>query len=84
MPSQTAWFWLRAQWGEVELGDERRERRAVAVGTAMADGSAHSLPHQQQSRAAAQATYRLLDGGRLPMPPSSNPTCRPPAKPPRR
>jgi hypothetical protein len=61
MPSQTAWFWSRAQWGEVELGDERRERRAVAVGAAFADASARSLPQQQQSRAAAQATYRLMD-----------------------
>jgi hypothetical protein len=62
MPSQAAWCWSRAQWGEVELGDKRREQRAVAVGAAFADASARSLPHQQQSRAAAKATYRLMDG----------------------
>jgi Transposase DNA-binding len=62
MPSQAAWYWSRAQWGEVELGDKRREQRAVAVGAAFTEASARSLPHQQQSRAAAKATYRLMDG----------------------
>jgi hypothetical protein len=61
MPSQAAWYWSRAQWGEVELGDKRREQRAVAVGAACADASARSLPQQLQSGAAAKATYRLMD-----------------------
>jgi Transposase DNA-binding len=61
MATKEAWTWSRAQWGEVDLGDERRERRAVAVGAALADASARSLPQQLQSRAAAKATYRLMD-----------------------
>jgi hypothetical protein len=61
MPSKEAWTWSRAQWGEVELGDERRQRRAVAVGAALAEASARSLPQQLQSRAATKATYRLMD-----------------------
>ena len=61
MPSKEAWTWSRAQWGEVELGDERRQGRAVAVGAALAEASARSIPQQLQSRAAAKATYRLMD-----------------------
>lgn len=61
MPSKEAWTWSRAQGGEVELGDERRERRAVAVGAAFAAASARSFPQQLQSRAATKATYRLMD-----------------------
>lgn len=61
MPSQDAWKWSRAQWGEVELGDKRRQRRAVAVGAALAEACARSLPQQLQGRTATQAAYRLMD-----------------------
>jgi len=61
MPSQAAYAWSQAQWGEVELGDARRQKRAVALGAALADASAGSLPQQVQGRAAAKAAYRLLD-----------------------
>jgi transposase-like protein len=61
MASKEAWGWARAQWGKVDLGDERRQRRAVAVGAALASASARSLPQHLQSRAAAKATYRLMD-----------------------
>ena len=61
MASKAARKWSQAQWGEVELGDKRRQRRAVAVGAALADASERSLPQQLQSRAATKATYRLMD-----------------------
>src|SRR5205085_970661 len=61
MASKEALWWARAQWGEVDLGDSRRQRRAVAIGAALAEASARSLPQQLQSRAAAKATYRLMD-----------------------
>jgi len=61
MPSQAAWKWAQAQWGEVQLGDQRRQRRAVALGAALAEASAPSLPQQLQSRTATQAAYRRMD-----------------------
>lgn len=53
--------WAQAQWGEVRLGDSRRTRRAVAVGTAIAAQSAASLPKQTGTWGNLKAAYRLLN-----------------------
>ena len=53
--------WAQAQWGEAELGDARRTRRAVDIGTAMAAGAGLSLPRQMTSWAELKAAYRLFD-----------------------
>jgi Transposase DNA-binding/Transposase Tn5 dimerisation domain len=56
--------WARAQWGEAELGDQRRTERAVRLGAAMAADPAASLPAQLGgSWAELKAAYRLLDSG---------------------
>ncbi|MDO9714574.1 IS4/Tn5 family transposase DNA-binding protein, partial [Paracraurococcus lichenis] len=53
--------WAERQWGEVDLGDHRRTRRAVTVGAAMAAQPAAGLPGQMGSWAGAKAAYRLLE-----------------------
>lgn len=60
--SQTAAEWALAQWGDVELGDERLDRRAVQIGTAMTANPAQSLPQQMDGdRAALDGAYRLIN-----------------------
>ena len=61
MPTAEVYRWAQAQWGKVALGDERRQRRAVAVGAALAQASARSLPQQMASAAATKAAYRLMN-----------------------
>jgi len=51
--------WAQATFGTVDLGDERRGRRAVHIGQLMAEHPQASLP-QQGSPADLQATYRFL------------------------
>jgi hypothetical protein len=41
--------WASQQWGQVALGDERLNRRAVEVGTHMAANPEACLPNQMQS-----------------------------------
>lgn len=53
--------WAQAQWGEVELGDARRTRRAVDIGAAMAANAGLSLPRQMTNWAELKAAYRLFD-----------------------
>ena len=53
--------WAHAQWGEVELGDARRTRRAVEIGAAMTASAGLSLPRQMASWAELKAAYRLFD-----------------------
>src|SRR5919206_132712 len=53
--------WAQAQWGEAELGDARRTRRAVDIGAAMAAGAGLSLPRQMTSWAELKAAYHLFD-----------------------
>lgn len=52
--------WAQQQWGEAFLGDPRRQRRAVAVGAALASQPGQSLPLQMGSWASLKAAYRLL------------------------
>ena len=52
--------WAERQFGEVELGDARRTRRAVRVAAQMACHPAASLPEQAGDWAATKAGYRLF------------------------
>ncbi|MGQ9687099.1 MAG: IS4 family transposase [Thiobacillaceae bacterium] len=53
--------WAMAQWGRVDLGDARLNRRAVQVGAALAAHPDESLPRQIGSAAALQGAYDLLN-----------------------
>jgi hypothetical protein len=54
--------WAAQQWGAVDLGDKRLERRAVQVGAAMAEQPGQSLPQQMAGeRAALDGAYFLLN-----------------------
>lgn len=53
--------WAMKQWGQVQLGDRRRTRRAVAIGARMAALPEASLPQQMEDPAALKGAYRLLN-----------------------
>ena len=53
--------WAAQQWAHVDLGDQRRTRRAVDIGAKMAAQPEASLPNQMGSRAALRGAYRLLN-----------------------
>lgn len=52
--------WATEQWGRSCLGDERRTRRAVKLGKAIASQPGAGLPAQTHSWADLKAAYRLL------------------------
>lgn len=52
--------WAIEQWGKTQLGDERRTKRAIEVGAAMASNPTASLPNIMQGWNETRATYRLL------------------------
>ena len=49
------------QWGEANLGDARRNARAIRLGVALAGQPQASLPNQTSSWAELKAAYRLLN-----------------------
>ncbi len=53
--------WAKQQWGQVELGDKRRTRRAVKMGEQMTLNPGGSLPEQMGSWANLKAAYLLLN-----------------------
>ena len=53
--------WAAQQWAQVELGDRRLTRRAVAMGMQMAAHAEASLPEQMGSPSALKAAYGLLN-----------------------
>ncbi|HEX8847545.1 MAG TPA: IS4 family transposase [Pyrinomonadaceae bacterium] len=53
--------WAERQWGSAKLGDQRRTRRAVRVGAALAAQPSASLPQQSSSWHELKAAYRLLN-----------------------
>jgi len=59
--------WAQSQFGQVKLGDERRERRAVVVATMMAENPEGSLPAQMESKADLHAAYRFLSNPEVSM-----------------
>ncbi len=53
--------WAEQTFGQAQLGDRRRTRRAVKAASAMARDPAASLPKQHQTWKDLKAVYRLLD-----------------------
>jgi hypothetical protein len=53
--------WAEQQWGQVELGDTRLNRRAVIIGGKMAACPEDSLPKQMQNSSELEVAYRLLN-----------------------
>lgn len=53
--------WADRTFAAVDLGDRRRERRAVALAAGMMEHPDASLPQQLRSPSALKAAYRLLD-----------------------
>ncbi len=52
--------WAEVQFGQVELGDLRRTRRAVRVAEQMARHPAASIPEQAGHGSGTKASYRLF------------------------
>jgi hypothetical protein len=52
--------WAQAEWGTVDLGDQRLTQRLVAYGRARFARPTANLPEACGSRAATKAAYRLL------------------------
>lgn len=57
--------WAARQWGMVDLGDRRRNARAVQMGQAIAMKPDASLPNQMATWDAIRAAYRLLNNGNV-------------------
>ena len=53
--------WAQQQFGTVQLGDQRRTRRAVKVAAAMAADPAASIPQQNKLWKQTKGAYRLFD-----------------------
>lgn len=53
--------WAVQEFGQVDLGDERRNRRAVLYAAAAAGAPAASIPRQCGTWAATKAAYRLFE-----------------------
>lgn len=53
--------WAQATFGEARLGDQRRTKRVVRMGTLMATQSDVSLPRMMKSEAELKGAYRLLE-----------------------
>lgn len=53
--------WAIQQWGGANLGDARRNARAIRLGVALAGQPQASLPNQTNSWAELKAAYRLLN-----------------------
>lgn len=53
--------WAEEQWGESQLGDKRRNKRAVRLGSSLAEQPGMSLPTQTGSWGKLKAAYRLLN-----------------------
>lgn len=63
MPASTllsARQWAQATFGAVELGDPRRQNRALIIAEALATDPGATLPKQMHSPADLEATYRFL------------------------
>lgn len=60
-PVLSADEWAWQQFAQVDLGDQRRNKRALEIAAKMAAHPEASLPTQMQSRSALRAAYRLLN-----------------------
>ena len=52
--------WARRQFGSVDLGDQRRDRRVVTMAARLVRNPSASLPNQMGSPKALKAAYRVL------------------------
>jgi hypothetical protein len=52
--------WARRQFGSIDLGDQRRDRRVVAMAAHLVRNPSASLPTQMGSPKALKAAYRVL------------------------
>jgi Transposase DNA-binding/Transposase Tn5 dimerisation domain len=68
--------WALQQWGTVDLGDERLNRRAVEMGMRMAAQPDASLPQQMQDPARLEAAYRMMNNKHVGMQALLNPHCQ--------
>jgi hypothetical protein len=57
--------WAAEQFGQVDLGDRRLNRRVVAVAASMASDPGGSIPRQSKRWAQAKGAYRLFDHPRV-------------------
>ncbi len=57
--------WAEQQFGQVDVGDARLERRTVEMAARMAQQPGASLPQQMGDRADLVAGYRLLDNAKV-------------------
>lgn len=53
--------WAEKQWGEAELGDKRRNKQAIKLGSSLAKRPGASLPNQTGSWKDLKSAYRLLN-----------------------
>lgn len=58
-------LWAEATFGSVQLGDPRRQRRAVAIAHALATNTGASLPKQLHDGAALEGSYRFLQSAHV-------------------
>ena len=58
---QSVQDWAQQQFGQAELGDRRRSRRAVKVAARMAGHPAGSIPGQNGDWRSTKGAYRLFD-----------------------
>jgi hypothetical protein len=68
--------WAAQQWGQIDLGDERLNRRAAEIGARMAAHPEASLPNQMQSPSMLEAAYRLMDNRHVSMLDLLKPHCQ--------
>ena len=59
--SAEARAWALEEWGETDLGDQRRTARLIDLATALAEAPTASLPEALGSPAAQTAAYRFFD-----------------------
>ncbi len=60
MEVTTAQEWAEGQFGECQLGDWRRTRRAVTIGKALREAPDKTIPQQMRSPKDTKAAYRFL------------------------
>src|SRR5262245_22874425 len=55
------WQWAQEQFGECDLGDIRRTRRAIRFAAQVASDTSGSTPRQTETWKDCKAAYRLID-----------------------
>lgn len=75
-PVLSAAEWAGQTFGQVDLGDKRRSKRALEMGAKMAAHPEESLPAQMQERSALMAAYALLNNDAVTMEALLTPHCR--------